>query len=261
MRAFKFPILLAASLAFSPPVFAESDLGKIATDIAKSLISQEADKTAYLNAQSQNSTAAYRDYLKKYPKGIYRGNAEQALAKLGAPVTAEKPSPTPTPNFDQSAAAVEAAIGLTRAQRVLIQRQLSAIGYSTGVADGLWGSNTRSAIGRWQKAQKLSPTGYVTVKQVNLIAQQSRIKPLPDSATQAKSDDPVEEGLLSLTYAERLDVQRRLTALGYSTKGIDGSFGLNTRRALASWQRDEGVRVTGYLTADQFRALRRDTGG
>lgn len=261
MRAFKFPILLAASLAFSPPAFAESDLGKIATDIAKSLISQEADKTAYLNAQSQNSAAAYRDYLKKYPKGIYRGNAEQALARLGAPVTPQKPSPTPTPNFDQSAAAVEAAIGLTRAQRVLIQRQLSAIGYSTGVADGLWGSNTRSAIGRWQKAQKLSPTGYLTVKQVNLIAEQSRVKPLPDSATPAKSDDLVEEGLLSLTYAERVDVQRRLTMLGYSTKGVDGSFGLNTRRALASWQRDEGARVTGYLTADQFRALRRDTGG
>jgi peptidoglycan hydrolase-like protein with peptidoglycan-binding domain len=51
-----------------------------------------------------------------------------------------------------------------------------------------------------------------------------------------------------------------MTLLGYSIRGVDGSFGANTRRALALWQRDEGVRVSGYLTADQLRALRRQTG-
>ena len=30
--------------------------------------------------------------------------------------------------------------------------------------------------------------------------------------------------------------------------------------AIAAWQRDEGLRASGYLTADQIRELRRQTG-
>ena len=74
-------------------------------------------------------------------------------------------------------------------------------------------------------------------------------------------DDLVEERLLSLTYTERREVQSRLTLLGYSTWGVDGVFGRTTRRALAAWQRDEGLRASGYFTADQVRAMRRQTGG
>lgn len=253
------PILLAASLAFSTPALAETDFGEIVSGIAQSLISQEADRAAYVNAQSLNTARAYRSYLEKFPKGAYRVNAEQSLNKLGAAV---KPvTPPPSTGGNQSAASVEASIGLSRSQRILIQKQLSSFGYATGVADGLWGSNTRKAISRWQVANKVSASGYVTGQQVNLIARQAGNGLGTDPNETAVSDDPIEERLLGLTYAERREVQRRLTSLGYNTKGVDGSFGANTRRALASWQRDEGLRISGYLTADQLRALRRDTGG
>ena len=131
------PILLAASFAISTPAHAETDFGKIISGIAQSLIVQETDRSAYLVAQRLNTARAYRDYLARFPKGAYRGNAQQALVKLGASVESENPPP-PVGGF-QSAASVEASIGLTRTQRVLIQKQLTAIGYSTGVADGLWG--------------------------------------------------------------------------------------------------------------------------
>ena len=55
------------------------------------------------------------------------------------------------------------------------------MGYPTGVADGLWGSKTRDAISRWQKANKLTVTGYVTARQVKLIAQQAGDKVKPDA--------------------------------------------------------------------------------
>lgn len=250
------PILLAASLGFSAPAYAESDFGKIVSNIAQSLIAQESDRAAYVDAQNRNTATAYRNYLTKFPKGAFRANAQQALAGLGASVT---PDDRPPISVGQSAASTEASIGLTRTQRILIQKQLTSIGYSTGVADGLWGSNTRKAISRWQTANKFSASGYVTARQVNLIERQAgpSVRTEPDGPT--ISDDPVEERLLNLTYDERREVQRRLTLLGYSTRGIDGSFGTNTRRALASWQRDEGQRVSGYLTADQLRALRRQT--
>ncbi len=262
MRNFTLPILLVASFAGAAPVRAETDLGDVVSGIAQSLIAQEMDKKAYLEAQRLNTVRGYRSYLAQYPKGVYRLNAQQALVKLGATVDPYPGTPDPgNPPAGSSAAQVEASIGLSRTQRVLIQKQLTAVGYPTGVADGLWGSKTRGAISLWQKANKLSVTGYVTARQVNLIAQQAGDKVGTDPTGPSAGNDQLEEQLLSLTYAERLELQRRLTALGYNTYGVDGSFGPNTRRAVAAWQRDEGLRASGYLTADQVRSLRRQSGG
>ncbi len=255
MRKMTLPILLAASLAVTAPVYAETDLGDIVTGLAQSLIAQEVDRTAYIEAQRLNTVSAYRSYLAKYPKGAFRGNAERALVRLNATI-----NPPPTGGSIQSAASIEASIGLSRSQRILIQKQLTAIGYSTGGADGLWGANTRRAIGRWQTANKLSATGYLTTPEVRLIARQAGTSVVPDPTGTVPGDDPIEERLLSLTYAERREVQIMLTSLGYSTYGTDGVFGRNTRAALAAWQRDEGLRVTGYLTADQLRAMRTQSG-
>lgn len=262
MRTFTLPILLAASLVLTAPVQAQAqtgkDLGDVFSGIAQSLLAQEADRNAYIQAQNLNTVRGYRSYLANHPNGAYRGNAERALARLGAVVNPN--NPPPTDGSTQTAASVEASIGLSRSQHIQIQRQLTAIGYPTGGADGLWGAKTRAAIGQWQKANKLSITGYVTARQVRLIAQQAgtAVDPAPNLPDQ--TDDAVEERLLSLSYDERRQVQRRLTLLGYRTYGIDGSFGRNTRQALAAWQRDEGLRASGYLTADQFRLLLRETG-
>ena len=254
MRNFVIPVLLAASFAVGSPVRAETNLNDFVTGIAQSLLAQEADRTAYVQAQRLNTVRGYRSYLAKYPNGAYRDNAERALVKLGATVT-----PPPTDGGAQTAASVEASIGLSRSQRIQIQKQLTAIGYPTGVADGLWGAKTRAAIGQWQKANTMAVTGYVTARQVRVIGQQAgAVDPAPGVPDQA--DDAVEERLLSLNYDERREVQRRLTALGYRTYGFDGTFGRATRAALAAWQRDEGLRASGYLTADQFRLLLRETG-
>lgn len=261
MQNILLPLLLVAGLANAAPVQAQTDFEDIVSGVAKSLIAQELDRNAYLEAQRLNTVSGYRNYLAKYPQGVFRANAESALTKLGA---SAGPRPTPAPPVtggNQSAASVEAQIGLSRTQRIQIQNQLTSIGYATGVADGLWGSNTRRAITRWQTANKLSGTGYVTAKQVRLIGQQAGPGIGTEPTGTVNGDDPVEERLLSLTYEERREVQSRLTSLGYSTGGVDGVWGSNTRRALASWQRDEGKRASGYLTADQLRALRRMTGG
>lgn len=267
MRMTRLPLLLAASLAFASPVAAQTDLENIVSGIAQSLISQERDRAAYIEAQQLNTVRAYRSYLTQFPKGAFRSNAERALVKLGASVNPPVDQvPVPVTPPVGSAASVEASLGLTRNQRIGIQKQLTVLGYPTGVADGLWGSNTRAAIKRWQTANKLTATGYFTNRQVTLIAQQAATAGGTGaggtgSGGVAVSDDVIEERLLSLTYAERREVQRRLTLLGYSTGGIDGSFGQGTRRALATWQRDERLRASGYLTADQLRELRLQTGG
>lgn len=257
MRFHALPLLLAASFAVASPVQAQTDLGKAISGIAQSLLAQEADRNAYVQAQRLNTARGYRSYLAKFPNGAYRINANRALVKLGASVDPTLPptQPPPTDGATQTAASIEASLGLGRSQRIQIQQQLTAIGYPTGIADGLWGAKTRTAIGQWQKANKLVITGYVTARQVRLLALQAGPVVAPAPGTPDQPDDVVEERLLGLNFDERREVQRRLTALGYRTFGFDGNFGRNTRLALADWQRDEGLRASGYLTADQFRRL------
>jgi peptidoglycan hydrolase-like protein with peptidoglycan-binding domain len=351
MRTFPLTLILATGFGLSAPLTAPvqaQDLGEVVSGIAESLLAQELDKQAYIAAQEANTVNAYRGYLQQYPRGVYRANAERALARLGAPVEGTvappvsapppvdgvTPSPQqveaqlgitrsqrvavqreltrlgystggadgvwgrntrsaivgwqrgtgytgtgyltemqlrtllgggsvvtpvePEPEVADTPARVEAALGLTRAQRIAIQGQLTKLGHDAGVADGLWGSRTRMAISGWQRANRQTETGYVTAAQVRLLAEQAGPVAGPAEPTE---DAALEERLLGLSLAERVDLQRRLTRLGYSTYGADGVFGRNTRTAISGWQRDEALAVTGYLTADQVRLIRVQTGG
>ena len=330
MRTLTLPLMLATSLALTAPAPAQ-DLEDIIGGIADGLLQQELDKQAYIAAQQANTVAAYQNYLKKYPKGIYKVNAERALAKLGAPidgtvdaaaaaeaklgitrsqrvavqreltrlgystggtdgvwgrntrtaiatwqrdrkdkvtgylteaqlkVLARGVVVVPPDDVDPGAltpAEIEASLKLTRTQRTTIQKQLTSLGYDAGVADGLWGSKTRTAIKTWQRANKKTQTGYVTASQVRLIADQAgKVAPPPPS-----NEAALEEQLLDLSVEERADLQVRLRRLGYETGRVDGTFTTTTRRAIGAWQADEGERVTGYLTADQVRAIWVQTG-
>ncbi len=56
---------------------------------------------------------------------------------------------------------------------------------------------------------------------------------------------PKDDKPLSLEDKKRL--QARLTELGYSTGGVDGQIGPNSRKAIRAWQRDNGVVADGYV--------------
>ena len=63
------------------------------------------------------------------------------------------------------------------------------------------------------------------------------------------------ETALELGKSDRIEVQRRLTLLGYSTRGVDGIFGPGTRAGLSQWQIKNGLPVSGYLSSDQLDLL------
>ncbi|MBS0124628.1 peptidoglycan-binding domain-containing protein [Thetidibacter halocola] len=65
------------------------------------------------------------------------------------------------------------------------------------------------------------------------------------------------EEALGLDREARRDIQRDLTLLGYSTRGIDGIFGRGTRSAIDRWQADNGLPRSSFLDRAQVDRLDR----
>ena len=58
-----------------------------------------------------------------------------------------------------------------------------------------------------------------------------------------------------LTKADRIELQRRLTARGFDTGGADGVIGSGTRTAIEAYQRSRGLPATGLPSAELLRSL------
>lgn len=65
-----------------------------------------------------------------------------------------------------------------------------------------------------------------------------------------------QQGRASLTRAEVLEAERRLSELGYWTGPVDGRFDPATRSALIAFQKWEGRELTGRLTVAELEAMR-----
>ena len=58
------------------------------------------------------------------------------------------------------------------------------------------------------------------------------------------------------TLAEIQEIQRRLTALGFDTKGADGRVGAGTMSAISNYQRKIGLEPDGYAGVKLLARLR-----
>ncbi|MET0674302.1 MAG: peptidoglycan-binding domain-containing protein, partial [Bradyrhizobium sp.] len=75
-----------------------------------------------------------------------------------------------------------------------------------------------------------------------------------DPATFTEEADQVSEDQLGLDKAQRRDVQRRLTGIGFDTKAT-GKFDDATRAIITRWQAARGYPKTGFLNQLQHKAL------
>lgn len=99
------------------------------------------------------------------------------------------------------------------------------------------------------------------LKQTDQKATPQTTQPQVAKPAATRSTDPAEqaENTLGLRREDRRQIQRRLTLLGYDTRGIDGLFGPASRRAIAAWQTNSGYASTSYLNAAQYRTLLTET--
>lgn len=85
------------------------------------------------------------------------------------------------------------------------------------------------------------------------VEQPAATTPAPQQASPAERS----EKALGLSRENRRAIQRGLGDAGHYGGAIDGLFGPGTRRAIASWQRANGLTASGYLTAGAVAALTR----
>jgi len=76
-----------------------------------------------------------------------------------------------------------------------------------------------------------------------------------DAATINEEANRQGEDKIGLTRTKRLEVQRRLTRLGFDTNVNGRTFDDSTRDAIARWQDEHGYPKTGFLTTTQHQAL------
>ncbi len=74
---------------------------------------------------------------------------------------------------------------------------------------------------------------------------------LPFAASWPRGEPP-------LSRSETVEMQERLTALGFDTKGADGIIGPNSRDAIRAFQSARGMAPDGYASAALLRRLRQD---
>lgn len=58
-----------------------------------------------------------------------------------------------------------------------------------------------------------------------------------------------------LSFSDKKALQQKLTDLGYSTGGVDGRIGPNSRRAIRAWQAANGLTADGYMEQTLFKRL------
>ena len=59
-----------------------------------------------------------------------------------------------------------------------------------------------------------------------------------------------------LRRAERVELQQRLTNAGFSTQGVDGQIGPNSRAAIRGYQRSVGLPADGHPSLSLLQRLR-----
>ena len=117
--------------------------------------------------------AALLAYRERFSEGVYASLADIQLKALRA---------TPAGSGgaeERSPSAGETNLRLTREELRGIQRALAQAGYDPGPADGIIGRGTRGAIGRWQRAQGRSATGYLGPEDAKALL---ALAPVPDPA-------------------------------------------------------------------------------
>ena len=143
------------------------------------------------------------------------------------------------------------SLGMTGNDVYAMQERLIELRYLSGVADGVFGEETRLALIEYQKNNNLTADGNAGASTLRKLAGSSR----PASRTTA-SPVPSGRGLREGDSGESVYIlQARLFELGYYTGRIDGRFTAETTAAVTAFQAANNLAADGIAGRGTLNAL------
>ena len=133
------------------------------------------------------------------------------------------------------------SVGMTGNDVYALQERLIALRYLNGVADGVFGAETRDALVAYQKNNGLTADGTTnaaTWRRLNGSSRASGATPSPAPRAQATMHEGDSGENVYL-------LQARLFELGYYDGRIDGRYGAETTDAVRAFQRANGLAADG----------------
>jgi peptidoglycan hydrolase-like protein with peptidoglycan-binding domain len=127
-----------------------------------------------------------------------------------------------------------------------IQTCLKRLGYYTGNIDGIFGTQTKQAVERFQREQGLVVDGIVGTKTRAALKQSCPTKKTTNGQSMLH--------LGSQGDSVRM-LQTQLQQLGYYTGNSSGNFDSQTREAVESFQREHGLIVDGIVGVNTWNAI------
>ena len=172
---------------------------------------------------------------------------EQTQTKLYSSSAKYATSPVATADPNQTRSL---SLGMTGNDVYALQERLIELRYLTGVADGVFGTETQSALIEFQKNNGLTADG---------TAGASTLKKLSGSckaATKATPSPAPSSALREGSSGEAVYIlQARLFELGYYSGRIDGRFGEETTEAVKAFQRANGLTADGVVGSGTQKKL------
>jgi peptidoglycan hydrolase-like protein with peptidoglycan-binding domain len=141
---------------------AQKRLDQIAAENANRISDRE--RKQWERAEETKAIGDYMVYLDRYPNGAFAEDAKARIAEL-EDLAARKAE-------IDAAAQEEASMNMNILARVLVEKQLTVLGFDSGPADGNFDKATRKALRKFQRSRGFPVTGYLTRQTlVRLIAE------------------------------------------------------------------------------------------
>ena len=173
---------------------------------------------------------------------------EQTQTKLYSSSARYASSPVATADPDQTRSL---SLGMTGNDVYALQERLIELRYMTGVADGVFGTETEEALKAFQKNNGISPDGIAgsaTLRKIKGSAKAAtRVTPSPEPAKLVLREGDSGDAVFVL--------QARLFELGYYTGRIDGRFSQETTEAVKAFQKANGLGADGIVGAGTQKVL------
>lgn len=174
---------------------------------------ERADRAFWRDVGAAGDEAGLRAYISRYPDGVFADVANERLA-----VIAE----------DQRRAAAARDLAAWQTAR---------------------NSNTVTA---YEAYLATHPEGeFAETARTRLTDLRPPAEPAPEPTPEPAPVDTAArdaEAALGLPQITRVLIERRLLAEGYNPGALDGSFDADTRNAIAAYQQDRGLPVTGFVS-------------